>query len=94
VVLPVLQSKVETVDGASEKKLGDRSSELEHAMRVDEEEYDKDELDPEVKVGPEAGKRIVAQWRWLVAEMVVVCAGTVGLGLAGSWFAFRSLQIL
>lgn len=50
---------------------------------------DDDELDPEVRMGPEAGKAIVKRWKWLLIEMGAVVGG-VGLGLAGvGYFAVR-----
>jgi hypothetical protein len=55
---------------------------------------DNDELDPEVVMGPEAGKAIIKQWKWLLGEMAVVSigfAGVAGLGLWGSVWAGRML---
>lgn len=52
---------------------------------------DDDTLDPEVLMGPEAGRAIIKRWKWLLGEMAVVSMG-VGLGLvgvvgAGLWFS-------
>ena len=48
---------------------------------------DDDELDPEVKMGPEAGRAIVKRWKLMLMEMGAVCIGAgtavVGLGYLG-----------
>ena len=47
---------------------------------------DDDELDQEVQLGSEAGKRIVSRWRWLLAEMAAVVLSPVMVaGLVGMW---------
>ncbi len=52
-----------------EKKGGDTLVGKDNEKVVDP---DDDELDPEVQVGPIAGKRIVGRWRWLLLEMAAV----------------------
>lgn len=53
---------------------------------------DDDELDPEVVMGPAAGKAIVGRWKWLIGEMVVVTLG-VGIGVLGSsWVGYRLVR--
>ena len=48
---------------------------------------DDDELDPEVKMGPEAGKAVVKRWKWLLGEMVAaVVAPVLVVGLTGYVF--------
>jgi hypothetical protein len=56
---------------------GEKSGDIKKALNPDD-----DELDPEVKMGPEAGKAIVRRWKWMLAEMAAVVAG-VGMGAAG-----------
>jgi hypothetical protein len=46
---------------------------------------DNDELDPEVTMGPEAGRRIISRWRWLIGEMVCVCVGMPMLAGVAAW---------
>ena len=44
---------------------------------------DDDEMDPEIQVGPEAGKKIIGRWRWLLLEMMAVLVApvvTIGIG--------------
>lgn len=45
---------------------------------------DNDELDPDVKLGPAAGRAMVKRWKWLLAEMggVVILVGAVSCGAA------------
>jgi hypothetical protein len=53
-------------------------------------DVDKEELDPEVKMGPAAGKAIIGRWKWLIGEMVgVLVGGTVLVGV-GSWFLYTT----
>lgn len=54
------------------------------------EDLDKEELDPEVKMGPVAGKAIIGRWKWLIGEMVgVLVGGAVVVGM-GSWFVYTN----
>ena len=64
-VVPVVQL-MEKGEG-EEVGEGEKETGREKEKEVDP---DDDELDPEVKMGPEAGKRIVARWRWLLLEMM------------------------
>jgi hypothetical protein len=50
------------------------------------EEDDKEELDPEVKMGPAAGKAIIRRWKWLAAEMVVVTVALPVLTIVTAWY--------
>ena len=75
VMLPLV---VETDSGDGESK---GISETEKGEK--EIDPDDDELDPEIQVGPEAGKRIIGRWKWLLLEMMVVLVVpiiTVGIG--------------
>lgn len=54
----------------------------ENAKREKPFNPDDDEMDPEVKMGPAAGKAIVRRWKWMLIEMGAVVAG-VGLGVSG-----------
>lgn len=50
---------------------------------------DKEELDPEVKMGPAAGKAIIGRWKWLAGEMAAVIIGVpIILGLT-AWYTWR-----
>lgn len=53
----------------------------EKADTQEEVDDDGDELDPEVRMGPEAGRAIIKRWRWLLMEMAVVLAAPVFMGL-------------
>lgn len=57
----------------------------------DQEEEDKEELDPEVKMGPEAGKAIIRRWKWLAGEMVAVTVGLPALAATIAWFTYTRL---
>lgn len=50
---------------------------------------DDDELDPEVQLGPEAGKAMIKRYKWLFLEMGAVVLGAalgcVSLGYVGLW---------
>ena len=50
-------------------------------------EADDDELDPEVQMGPVAGKAIVGRWKWLLAEMAAVVAVPVLLVAGATTYA-------
>jgi hypothetical protein len=51
---------------------------------------DKEDLDPEVKMGPEAGKAIIRRWKWLIGEMVgVLATGALVVGV-GSWVLYTT----
>lgn len=52
------------------------------------EDGDKEELDPEVKMGPVAGKAIIRRWKWLAAEMAVVVFGVPVLVGVASWYTW------
>lgn len=60
---------------------------------VEEKEVDPDddELDPEVQVGPVAGKRIIARWRWLLLEMMgVMVSPMVVVGVRVLYWRWRT----
>ena len=54
------------------------------------EDVDKEDLDPEVKMGPVAGKAIIGRWKWLIGEMVGVLVGGAAIVGIGSWFIYTS----
>jgi hypothetical protein len=56
---------------------GEKDNKVEKSINPDD-----DVLDPEVKMGPLAGKAIVRRWKWMLIEMGAVVAG-VGLGVSG-----------
>ncbi|CAD6586807.1 MAG: hypothetical protein TREMPRED_004561 [Tremellales sp. Tagirdzhanova-0007] len=43
---------------------------------------DDDEMDPEIQVGPEAGKKIIGRWRWLLLEMMAADGASRTIGVA------------
>jgi hypothetical protein len=72
----------ERTDATAEKEKGEEKGEV--------EDVDKEELDPEVKMGPVAGKAIIGRWKWLIGEMVgVLVGGSVVVGV-GSWFLYTT----
>jgi hypothetical protein len=48
---------------------------------------DDDELDPDVRIGPEAGKAVLKGWRWLLCEMVAVIAVPAVLVVGSAGYA-------
>jgi len=56
-----------------------------------EDDPDKEELDPEVKMGPEAGKAIIGRWKWLAGEMAAVVIGIPVLVGATAFFGWTRL---
>lgn len=56
----------------------------------EKEDVDKEELDPEVKMGPVAGKAIIGRWKWLIGEMVGVLVGGSVVAGVGSWFLYTT----
>jgi len=54
------------------------------------EDVDKEDLDPEVKMGPVAGKAIIGKWKWLIGEMVGVLVGGAAVVGIGSWIIYTS----
>lgn len=52
---------------------------------------DKEELDPEVKMGPEAGKAIIKRWKWLAVEMAAVTVGLPVVMAVTAWFTYTRL---
>jgi len=72
-------------NGSSSNEAGDEKN-----VEVEVEDVDKEDLDPEVKMGPVAGKAIIGRWKWLIGEMVgVIVGGTVLVGV-GSWFLYTT----
>jgi len=72
-------------NGSSSNEVGDEKN-----VEVEVEDVDKEDLDPEVKMGPVAGKAIIGRWKWLIGEMVgVMVGGTVLVGV-GSWFLYTT----
>jgi len=68
----------------------ERSDSTAKKEKAEVEDVDKEELDPEVKMGPVAGKAIIGRWKWLIGEMVgVLVGGTVVVGV-GSWFLYTT----
>lgn len=59
----------------------------------DEEDEDGDELDPEVKMGPAAGKEVVWRWKRLLYEMGAVCGGLVVMGALAGWASWRVARV-
>ncbi len=57
--------------------------EAEKAAQPDE---DDDEPDPDLQMGPTAGKRIVGRWRWLLLEMAAVMVSPIIWVGCGIWF--------
>jgi hypothetical protein len=55
---------------------------------VGKNDPDWEDLDPSIPLGPEAGKCIVARWKWLLAEMGGLLALTGASGLAVAWGAW------
>ena len=56
-----------------------------------EDDPDKEELDPQVKMGPEAGKAIIGRWKWLAGEMAAVVLGIpIVLGVT-AWYSWTRL---
>ncbi|ORY26804.1 hypothetical protein BCR39DRAFT_560389 [Naematelia encephala] len=50
---------------------------------------DDDELDPQVTMGVEAGRRIIAKWRWLLIEMATVVLATSSLSAFTAYKLYR-----
>lgn len=55
------------------------------------ETFDDDDLDPNVTMGVEAGKRIIRRWKHLVYEMGAVLVGVIGASVGGSYLLYRSV---
>lgn len=84
VILPkVVEGEAGNTDKVEEISLNEKEKEKERQeLQVSlpseaELNPDDDELDPEVQLGPVAGKRIVARWRGLLLEMMAVCSAPV-----------------
>jgi len=74
------------------KAFGDDMGHSEKQLQQVGEDLDKDELDPEVRMGPEAGKAIIKRWKWLLGEMVgVMVGGSVVVGVV-SWSVYTAFS--
>ena len=86
IVLPVIVP--DPKPDSESQSINDRDGKLVGEEKKGKEvDPDDDELDPEIELGPAAGKRIIGRWRWLLLEMMGVLVSPVVLLAAGSYLA-------
>lgn len=69
----------------------EKQSDSDETKNEEVEDVDNDDLDPDVTMGVEAGKRIIRRWKHLVYEMGAVLAGVMGVSFGGSYMLYRSI---